>query len=77
MSNLLPKLTQYAIDTNVNSLSLYGDPVYQLRLHLQYHFRANKITPPTDGVQYINAPGVSGCKMSFWTYNEVVGFNGI
>ena len=45
MSNLLPKLTQYAVDTNGNSLCLYGDPAYPLRVHLQCPFRGNRITP--------------------------------
>ena len=45
MSNLLPKLAQYAIDTNGNSLCLYGDPAHPLRVHLQCPFRGNRITP--------------------------------
>ena len=44
MPNLLPKLTQYAIYTNGNSLSLYVDPAYPLRVHLQCPFRGNRIT---------------------------------
>ena len=45
LSKLLPKLTQYAIDKNGNSLCLYGDPEYPLQVHLQNPFRANRITP--------------------------------
>ena len=45
MSNLLPKLTQSAVDTNGNPLCLYGDPAYPLRVHLQCPFARNRITP--------------------------------
>ena len=35
MSDLLTKLSLNAWDTNGNPLSLYGDPAYPLRIHLQ------------------------------------------
>ena len=43
-SGLLPKLQQYAFDSNRRSLCIYGDPAYPLRVHLQSGFK-NAINP--------------------------------
>ena len=34
MSNLLPNLQRYAIDTQGSTLCIYGDPAYPIRVHL-------------------------------------------
>ena len=38
MSNLLPKLQLRAHNTHGNPLCIYGDPAYQIQVHLQAHF---------------------------------------
>ena len=43
-SQLLPKLQQYAVDTNGRALCIYGDPAYPLRVQLQAPFRSVRLT---------------------------------
>ena len=43
-SGLLFKLQQSSFGLNGNTLCIYGDPAYQLRLHLQTGFRGAQLT---------------------------------
>ena len=43
-SGLMMQLQQYSHGTNRNSLCIYGDPAYPLRLQLQAPFRGPRLT---------------------------------
>ena len=43
-SNLLNLLRQYSIDSNGNTLCIYGDPAYPLHVQLQGPFKGAQIT---------------------------------
>lgn len=45
MSGLLPKLETHSISPAGQSLCLYGDPAYPLRVHLQGPFKGAALTP--------------------------------
>ena len=45
MSNLLPQLQQFSVDTNGNTQCIYGDPAYPLRPQLLGPFKGIRITP--------------------------------
>ena len=44
MSKLLPKLQQYARDTQGRRLCIYGDPAYQIYMNFQAPFRNIPLT---------------------------------
>ena len=67
LSNLLPKLNQYAFDTNGNALCVYGDPAYPLRVHLQC-----PIANPTTAQEMASNKSMSQVRISVkWLFGDI------
>ena len=69
MSNLTPKLQQYAFDTRGRPLCIYGDPAYQINVHLQAPYRNNPLTP---GQQLFNTAMSQQRIAVEWMFKEII-----
>ena len=69
MSNLLPKLQLHAHNTLGNPLCIYGDPAYQIQVHLQAPFRNVNLTP----LQQAFNTSMSSVRVSVeWLFGDIV-----
>lgn len=68
-SGLLDDLQQHAFSPTGQSMCVYGDPAYPIRIHLQGPFRQGQITPQ---MQLYNA-SMSAVRVSVeWLFGDVI-----
>ena len=71
MSGLLDELEMYSRSPNGNSLCIYGDPAYPLRVHLQSPYRHAQLTPEQS--QFNSS--MSAVRVAVeWVFRDVVGY---
>ena len=58
---LLNDLQRFAFSTTCQPMCLYGDPVYQLCIHLQAPFRNTVLTPATQAFNSLQIDQESSC----------------
>lgn len=70
-SNLLENLEMYAFSTTGQPMSIYSDPAYPLRVHLQAPYRQAHITP---AMQNFNT-AMSSVRVSVeWLFGDITNY---
>ena len=70
-SGVLNQLPRFSVDTNGNSLCIYGGPAYPLRPHLQGPFRETGLTP----IQSAWNESMNEVRVSVeWIFGDIVNY---